>query len=266
MNLKTLTTQVAHLSKSVGRFIGEEVNKISKEDIHEKGLHDVVTYVDKESEKRLINELKKILPSAGFIAEEDPKLKKAERFNWIIDPLDGTTNFIHGIPVYCISVALAEYGEIISGVVYEVNRDECFYAWKNGGAFLNGKNVHVSAVSDLNDSLLATGFPYYDYSLMVPYLQLFEDLMKTTHGLRRLGSAAADLAYVACGRFEVFYEYGLHPWDVAAGVLLVKEAGGIVSDFKGGNDFIFGRQIIASNASVFDDFLNKLKLFFASYL
>ncbi len=266
MNLNTLTTQVAHLSKAIGYFINNEVNRVSEKDIQEKGLHDLVTYVDKESEKKIIEELSKILPEAGFIAEEEQQLERAERFNWIIDPLDGTTNFVHGVPVYSISIALAEKDEIISGVIYEANRDECFTAWKNGGSYLNGKKIHVSSIDKLDNSLVATGFPYYDYSLLEPYLKLFDDLMKSTQGIRRLGSAAVDLAYVACGRFEIFYEYGLHPWDVAAGTLIVKEAGGKVVDFKGGSDFIFGRQIIACNNLVHDRFLTKLKSFFDAYL
>ncbi|NOX86429.1 MAG: inositol monophosphatase [Chlorobi bacterium] len=266
MNLKTLTTQVAHLSKAIGHFIKNEVDSISEKDIRFKGLHDLVTYVDKESEKRIIDELSKILPEAGFIAEEEQQLERAERFNWIVDPLDGTTNFVHGIPLYSVSIALSDKDEIISGVIYEANRDECFTAWKNGGSYLNGKKIQVSSIETLNNSLLATGFPYYDYSLMSPYLGLFEDLMKTTQGIRRLGSAAVDLAYVACGRFEAFYEYGLHPWDVAAGTLIVDEAGGKVSDFKGGNDFVFGRQIVASNLLVHDEFLSKLNSFFGEYL
>ncbi len=261
MNLKTLTTQVAHLSKAIGHFIKNEVDRVSENDVEEKGLHDLVTYVDKESEKRIIEELSKILPEAGFIAEEEQQLKQAERFNWIVDPLDGTTNFVHGIPVYSISIALAENNEIIAGVIYEANRDECFTAWKNGGSYLNGKEILVSSIDKLDNSLVATGFPYYDYSLISPYISLFEDLMKSTQGVRRLGSAAVDLAYIACGRFEVFYEYGLHPWDVAAGTLIVKEAGGKVADFKGGNDFVFGRQIIASNPLIYDNFLTKLKSF-----
>jgi myo-inositol-1(or 4)-monophosphatase len=146
MNLNTLTTQVAHLSKAIGFFIKNEVDKVSKKDIQEKGLHDLVTYVDKESERRIIEELSKILPEAGFIAEEEQQLERAERFNWIIDPLDGTTNFVHGVPVYSVSIALAEKDEIISGVIYEPGRDECFTAWKNGGSYLNGKKIHVSSI------------------------------------------------------------------------------------------------------------------------
>ena len=140
--------------------------------------------------------------------------------------------------------------KIIIGIIYEINQDECFYAWQNGGAFLNDKGISVSKVSHLKDSLLATGFPYSNYIYMKQYMAVFDYCMYHSHGLRRLGSAAADLAYVACGRFEGFYEYGLQSWDVAAGVLIVTEAGGKVSDFKGGDNYIFGREIIATNNSL----------------
>jgi myo-inositol-1(or 4)-monophosphatase len=146
--------------------------------------------------------------------------------------------------------------DIVIGVVYEINRDECFYAVKDKGTYLNGKKVNVSEAKLLKDSLLVTGFPYHNYERLDKYLELFTYVLKNTHGLRRLGSAAVDLAYVACGRFETFFEYGLNPWDVAAGSLLVKEAGGKVSDFSGEENYIFGKEIIASNGFVFDEFLN----------
>ncbi len=266
MNLNILTIQVVNLSKAVGRFIKREAEKLSASDVIEKGEHDLVTYVDKESERRLVDELGKILPEAGFIAEENQQLQKAGRYNWIIDPLDGTTNFVHGVPLFSISIALTEYGELIAGVIYEINLDECFYAWKGGPAMLNGQRIHVSRTSNLNESLLATGFPFHDYSLMKPYLHLFEELMKSTRGLRRLGSAAVDLAYVACGRFELFYEYGLNPWDIAAGVLIVKQAGGQVTDFRNGNDFLSGAQIIASNKFTHKEFMGKVQTSFKEYL
>jgi myo-inositol-1(or 4)-monophosphatase len=266
MNPEKITHQVADLTREVGVFIRDKLNTLSKNDIHQKGIHDLVTYVDKESETKLVEKLRKILSVAGFIAEENQSLKQKEGLNWIIDPLDGTTNFVHGVPIFSISVALMHSGEIISGVVYEVVRDECFYAWKDGGAYLNGKKISVSRTDKLDDSLIATGFPYYDYSLMEPYIGLFRELMETTHGLRRLGSAAADLAYLACGRFEVFYEYGLNPWDVAAGAMIVREAGGKVTDFMNADHFLFGRQIIASNTLLHDEFVKKLMYHFKDHL
>lgn len=262
MNLQVITHQVINLSKAVGKFIKTEAEKLKSSDIEEKGIHNLVTYVDKQAEKMLVRELSKILPEAGFIAEEDQSLPKGERFNWIVDPLDGTTNFIHSVPLYSISIALTDGNETIMGLVYEINLEECFYSWKGAPAFLNEKQIQVSRQEKLDKSLLATGFPYYDYSLLDPYLELFKDLMRTTRGVRRLGSAAVDLAYVAAGRFEVFYEYGLNPWDVAAGAFLVKQAGGEVTDFKGEDNYVFGKQIISSNKLTHDEFSKKLSSYF----
>lgn len=262
MELDQITNQAVDLSKSVGLFIKEEVDKLDKSDIEEKGIHNLVTYVDKESEKLLVRGLGKILPEAGFIAEEDASLERSDKLNWVIDPLDGTTNFIHRVPLYAISIALMDKDEVIMGVIYEINLDECFCAWKGSPAFLNGKEIRVSNTDNLNDSLLATGFPYYDYSMLDPYLNLFKDLMHSTRGVRRLGSAAVDLAYVACGRFDLFYEYGLQSWDVAAGALIVKQAGGKVTDFKGNGNYIFGKQIIASNKLIHNGFAKKILHYF----
>jgi len=263
MNLQQLTIQVTNLTHAVGKMLKEELKNFSRDKVETKGLHDFVSYVDKSAEEILVKELSKILPEAGFIAEENTETKKGERYNWVIDPLDGTTNFIHGIPLFSISIALMDGDEVISGVVHEVNQNECFYAWKNSKAYLNGNEIKVSDAQTLNDSLLATGFPYYDYSRIKPYMEMFQMLMRQTHGVRRLGSAAVDLAYVACGRFEGFYEYGLHSWDVAAGTIIVKQAGGIVSDFSGKGDYIFGKEIIATSSNIHEEFLNELKKYFA---
>ena len=148
-----------------------------------------------------------------------------------------------------------ESNEVLAGVIYEINRDECFYTWKGAPSYLNGNEIHVSEATGLSDCLLATGFPYYDFEKLDAYLSVFRYFMQTTHGIRRLGSAAADLAYVACGRFDGFYEYGLNPWDVSAGCLLVQNAGGRVSDFRSGDNYIFGKEIIACNSNVFDNFM-----------
>ncbi len=262
MNLEKITKQVVNLTKDVGVFIKQEVNNLNKEDIEEKGIHNLVTYVDKQSEKKLVNELEKILPKAGFIAEEDNTLVRSNNLNWVIDPLDGTTNFIHRIPLFAISIALMDGDEVILGVIYEINLKECFYAWKDSPAFLNGNIISVSNTTKLDNSLLATGFPYYDYSMLDQYIDLFKDLMRTSRGVRRLGSAAVDLAYVACGRFELFYEYGLQSWDVAAGALIVKQAGGQVTDFNGSNNYIFGKQLIASNKHTHNEFAKKINHYF----
>jgi myo-inositol-1(or 4)-monophosphatase len=262
INLETICQKVCELSKSTGAFILLERSKFSTSQIEIKGKNDFVSYVDKTSEKLIVEGLEKLLPEAGFIAEEGTSTKKGDVYNWIIDPLDGTTNFIHGIPCFAISIALMRNQELIMGVIYEINFDECFYAWEGSKAYLNGKEISVSKIDKVSDSLIATGFPYYDYSRLNEYMELFKHFMKNTHGLRRLGSAATDLAYVACGRFEGFYEYCLQPWDVAAGAFIVKQAGGKVTDFKGEENYIFGREIVAGNSTFFPEFLNDVKQFF----
>jgi len=255
---KELTLLVCELARKTGRFLQEEIGKLKQNDILTKGIHDFVTYVDKTSEEKIVAGLKTILPGTGFIAEESPGMER-KSVNWIIDPLDGTTNFIHGVPLYCISIALMDNEELVIGVVYEVNMDECFYTWKGAPSYMNGKRIHVSQIQKVAGSLFATGFPYYDYGRLDAYLNLFRHLMQFSHGVRRLGSAAADLAYVACGRYDGFYEYGLQSYDVAAGALIVKNAGGKVSDFSGKENYIFGKEIMAVNDAVYAEFLEVIK-------
>ncbi len=254
MNLETLTHDVCNLVREVGEFLRHEVTNLSSADIQHKGIHNYVTWVDKESERRIMQRLSLLLPGSGFIAEESPELLPA-KYTWVIDPLDGTTNFIHGVPMYCISIGLMQGDETILGVVYEVNLKECFYTWKNASSWLNGSEIRVSQTESIAHSLFATGFPYYDYGHLDDYLAIFKHLLQHSRGARRLGSAAADLAYTACGRYDGFYEYGLSPWDVSAGALLVMNAGGQVSDFTGNAGYIFGKQIIATNKSIHREFL-----------
>jgi len=262
MNLEIVCEQVNKLAKDVGAFIIEQ--QISVTDVETKSKNSLVTYVDKTAEKMLVEKLAEIIPEAGFIAEEGTSTKKGDIYNWIIDPLDGTTNFIHGVPCYCISLGLTRNEELVLGVIYEVNLNELFYAWEGSKAYLNGKEISVTPTTKLEDSLIATGFPYYNYDRQTEYMNLFQDLMKSTRGLRRLGSAAVDLAYVACGRFDAFYEYSLNPWDVAAGAFIVQQAGGRVVDFSGGNNYIFGEEIIAVNPHIYKEFLGKVKNHFGS--
>lgn len=262
MKLDKITIAVAELTKTVGEYISGQVGAISDINIEHKGLHDLVTFVDKESEAQLVSGLSKIFPDAGFIAEENQSLKKHPENNWIIDPLDGTTNYIHQVPVFSISVALTLGNSLAIGVVYEINRKECFYAWKNAGAYLNGSKIKVSNTQNLDNALLATGFPYSDFTLLDQYLGLFRELMTSSRGIRRLGSAAVDLAYVACGRFDAFFEYSLNPWDVAAGAFIVKEAGGKVTDFENGDNFIEGRQIFASNNALHANLIERFGNYF----
>ena len=245
MDLLKITEDAVVLIREVGQYIRSEAEKFDYNVVEEKGLNDLVSYVDKTAEQQLVDGLNKILPEAGFITEEGTAGHSSEQYKWVIDPLDGTTNFTHGLPVYAVSVALMDGDVLVAGVVYEINKDEMFHATKNGGAWLNDNRISVSGRTKLSESLLATGFPYYDFDQMEAYLQILNEFMQTTHGLRRMGSAAVDLAYVACGRFEGFFEYNLKAWDVAAGCLLVKEAGGNVIDFKSGKNYLFGKEIIA---------------------
>ena len=245
-----LTLATCEIARLAGKFMAEERKGFKASMIETKGLHDLVSYVDKESEKQIIGQLQQLLSESGFIAEEGTTDIRGERFNWVIDPLDGTTNYIQGIPIYAVSIGLLDGDELVLGVVYEVGQNECFYAWKDGGAYLNGEPIRVSERGDIHDALLATGFPYNDFSQMESYMQLLQWAMKNARGVRRLGSAATDLAYVACGRFDAFWEYDLKPWDVAAGAVIVKEAGGIVTDYKGGNDYLFGKEIVATNGLI----------------
>ena len=264
MDLQKICRQVNIIAEQTAKFIRNESLSFSSGMIESKGVHDYVSYVDKQAEEILVTELGRILPGAGFIAEEGTGEKNMEGFNWIIDPLDGTTNFIHGLPPFSISIALADRKKVILGVVYEINLDECFYSWEGAPAYLNGKEITVSETRFVRDSLIATGFPYTDFSQMGPFLSSFRFFMENSHGLRRLGSAAADLAYVACGRFDAFYEYGLSPWDVAAGTFIVRQAGGNLSDFQGGDDFLFGGELVASNALIFDEFLSRVQQFMST--
>ena len=254
MNLEILCTQVQLVAREVGRFIFDERLKFTSDDIIHKGKADMVTYVDKTAESRIVTALRELLPGSGFIAEEGTAVDNGEKFRWVIDPLDGTTNYIHGISPFAVSIALLEDQEIVMGVVYEISLDEMFYAWRGSKAFLNGKEIHVSTASKTADALIATGFPYYDFSKLDNYMEAMNFFMRNSHGMRRLGSAAADMAYVAAGRFEGFYEHALHSWDVAAGIIIVKQAGGRVCDFSGGENYLFGGEMIACNANYFDEF------------
>ena len=262
MHLKEITAKVIEVSKQAGAFIRQERISFAADKIEYKGLNDLVSYVDKTAEKIIVKGLESILTEAGFITEEKTTTKLGERYNWIIDPLDGTTNFIHGLPVFSVSIALKEYDELVIGVVYEVNLDECFYAWKDAPAYLNGKEIKVSSAPTIGDSLLATGFTYYDFNKQPQYIALFTHLMKSCHGLRRLGSAAVDLAYTACGRFDAYYEYNLNPWDVAAGIVIVRQAGGHVVNFSGGDEILNSRELLATNGKLTGEMLEAIDLYF----
>lgn len=252
--MKELCQQVCTLTKEVGNFIRNERIAFSYDKVEEKSANQLVSYVDKTAEQKLVKGLLQLLPESGFITEENTIASEQKEWTWIIDPLDGTTNFIHGIPIYSISIGLLHKNELVMGVVYEINLDELFYAWQGSKAYLNGNEIQVKQNADLSKSLLATGFPYYDFEGMKSYLETLQYFMQHTQGMRRMGSAAVDLAYVACGRFDGYFEYGLSPWDVAGGIFILQQAGGKVSDFKGGNDYLFGKTIIAASQNLFPTF------------
>jgi len=258
-DLKVLCEQARNVVAVAVDFIRTQSHGFDYASVEHKGFNDLVSFVDKGAEKILVDGLGAAFPGSGFITEENTAGSSGETYRWIIDPLDGTTNFVHGVPCYCVSVALIKGDELVLGIVHEVNLDECFYSWKGAPAFVNNKEIKVSARRNLSESLIVTGFPYTNFSRLKEYMEIFDFCMKNTHGIRRPGSAAADLAYVACGRYEAFYEYGLNAWDVAAGAFIVQQAGGKVSDFSGGNDFVFGKEIIATNHLVFDEFLGVVR-------
>lgn len=249
IDLARIETEVVELTEHVADFIRTECKQFNKADIEQKGSSsNLVSYVDKQAEAMLVETLSKLLPGCGFLGEEGTSSEGSNGYRWIIDPLDGTTNFTHGFPLFAISVGLAKDDQMVLGVIYEVTSRECFHSSLHRPAFLNGKEMHVSKVSQLNEALLATGFPYYHLDKMEQYLDIIKEFLYQTHGIRRLGSAATDLAYVACGRLEGFFEYNLNPWDVAAGAFLVQQAGGTVTDFSGGSNFVFGGELCAGCA------------------
>lgn len=248
-------------AKKAGAFIRKERESFSYSKVEIKGLNDMVSYVDKTAEQMIVADLQNIFPEAGFIVEENTRSERRE-YNWIVDPLDGTTNFVHGMRAIAVSIALEHHNKIIAGVVYEVANDECFYAAQGSGAFLNGTPIHVSQRKILSESLIATGFPIYNFDRLNNYLGALSYFMQHTHGLRRLGSAATDLCYVACGRMDAYFEYNLQPWDVAGGGIVLQEAGGTICDFSGGDNWIFGKELSATNGHLHEEFNAVVRNYF----
>lgn len=256
MDYKKLLNKTIEITIKAAENIRNEREKENNTRYDTKSHNSFVTNVDKNTEQYIIDNLNKILPDAGFLAEESGETNPNSEFLWIIDPLDGTTNYIHSIYPVAISIALMHNQKPVVGVIHEVGLDEIFYASKDDKAYLNNKQITVSSINKVSQSLLATGFPYFDYERMEQYIKLMREFMHQSHGLRRLGSAATDLAYVACGRFDGFFEYSLNPWDVAAGAFIVEQAGGKVTDFSGNNNYIYGKEILATNSYIFDQMLN----------
>ncbi|MDD5295658.1 MAG: inositol monophosphatase family protein [Rhodocyclaceae bacterium] len=253
-----------NIAVKAARKAGSIINRASLDldllKVTTKQPNDFVTEVDKAAEAAIIQVLKDAYPDYGILAEESglTDSAKGSEFQWIIDPLDGTTNFIHGMPQYAVSIALAQKGVVTQAVVYDPNRNELFTASKGGGAFLNDRRIRVSKRVRLQDTLIGTGFPYRVFDHADAYLAIFKELMKKTSGLRRPGAASLDLAYVACGRYDGFYEFGLAPWDIAAGTLLISEAGGLVSDLAGESDYLRTGNIVAGTPKIFSQLLQTI--------
>lgn len=258
--LKKITLETVALVKEVATFIREQLGRVTAEDISDKGVNSLVSYVDRESEKRLVEGLKRITPAAVFLTEESTVAAESGSLKWILDPLDGTTNFLHRVPLFAISAGLEYEGKMVAGVVGELMREEYFYAWKGGGAFLNGEKLAVSNTARLFDSCICVGLPSVEGPLYHNTLHLLSCFLSTTRGVRNLGAAAVEMAYVACGRFDAFMELGLAPWDVSAGCLLIEEAGGRVSDIEGKDDYIYGKSILASNGRLHETLLKAAAL------
>jgi myo-inositol-1(or 4)-monophosphatase len=257
--LEKICQEVISIAKRAGAFIANERTNFDLKRVELKGKANFVSYVDKKAEEMIVEGLRKLLPGSGFITEEGTAFESGEKYRWVIDPLDGTTNFIHGAPPYAVSIGLLEDNDIVLGVVYEITRDECFYAWKGSNAMLNGKVIHVSEAFHTEEALIVTGFPYGEVRNTDEFIETIKYFMAQSHGIRRLGSAATDLSYVAAGRFEAFWEVGLSPWDVAAGALILRQAGGIVTDFRGNADFLFSGEIVASNKNYHKEFQSVIE-------
>lgn len=253
---------ILNVATKAAREAGKIINRASQDvgslKILTKDYNDFVSEVDRSAEEAIITILKEAYPNHGFFGEESGKTNEDAESIWIIDPLDGTTNFLHNFPCYCVSIALQERGVLTQAVIYDPVHNDLFTATKGRGAFLNDKRIRVTNRSKLQDSLISTGFPFKDFSYLDTYLEIFKDMAKKTSGLRRPGSAALDLAYVAAGYADGFFEINLSPWDIAAGALLVQEAGGIVGDFEGNESWLKTGNIVAGNPKVFGQMLQVI--------
>ncbi len=246
-DLKTLTESVCHIARRAGCFLKEERKGFRQEMVQEKRAHDYVSYVDKESEKRIVLALRELLPEAGFIVEEGSAVYSDEPYCWVVDPLDGTTNYIHDNAPYCVCIALRSKEALLLGVVYDPCRDECFYAWQGGGAYVNGERMQVSPIQRVEDAFVVTELPYNSEQYARTGEHLIHELYGKVAGIRMTGSAALAICYVAAGRFDAWLEAFIGKWDFSAAALMVQEAGGKVTDFYGNDCFIDGHHIIATN-------------------
>lgn len=246
-------------ARKAGSFIIRASEDIDALTINTKKINDFVTEVDVTSEKIIIDSLRDAYPNHSFLGEESGLSHEAENL-WIIDPLDGTTNFLHKFPQYCISIALQQKGEITQAVIYDPNRNDLFTASKGQGAFLNDRRIRVSKKRKLKECLIGTGLPFRDFKYLQTYLKMMEEVVLNTQGIRRPGAAALDLAYVAAGWLDGFWEINLSKWDIAAGGLIIKEAGGIVSDFSGKDKWLESGNMVCANPMIYDNFIKMLQI------
>ena len=245
-------------ARKAGAIITRASFDVDKLTIRAKRQHDFVSEVDHAAEEAIISVLKDAYPGHGFLAEESGYRDKQAEHLWVIDPLDGTTNFLHGFPQYCVSIGLLHKGKPTQAVIFDPTRNELFTATKGAGAYLNDRRIRVSKTDKMDGALIGTGFPFKVIDDVDDYLRMLKNVMKTTSGVRRPGAAALDLAYVACGRIDGFWEIGLSPWDMCAGALLIREAGGLVADLEGNDGYLDKGEIVAANSKLFSALLQTL--------
>jgi myo-inositol-1(or 4)-monophosphatase len=264
MHFNEICKNVCDIARIAGRFMLDERKIFSSDRIETKGVNDFVSYVDKKTEELIVGQLSPLIAGAGFLTEEETVSQSHDsKYTWIIDPLDGTTNYIHGLSPYAVSIGLTENHRPVLGVVYIASADQCFYAWKDSKAYMNGEEITPSSVDSIKDSLVITGFPYRLGQKIDNYMDIMKYLTSNSHGVRRLGSAAADLVYIAAGWAEVFYQTDLNPWDIAAGAFIAQQAGAVVTDFTGGDNYLFGQSILATgNKNLCNQMITLLSEYF----
>lgn len=258
MNLKKLTEQTKKVVAQASDFIKSNYSKVKVHEIEIKEHNSLVSFVDKGAEKILVQGLTKILPNCGFLTEEDTENDLTKDYIWIIDPLDGTTNFLHNIPYFSVSVALWDKENLLIGVIKDVMIGDMFSAYQSGGAYINNEPLTIRSVP-LSNALIATGFPYTNEYPVQKHFEIIKHWLMNGRGMRRFGSAALDLCYVAAGRTQAYYESSLNIWDIAAGVLIVQEAGGIVTDFVGENNYLESGNVVASNYEIYDEIMEVIR-------
>ncbi len=242
-----------------GDFIVRKINKLPDLKVEVKAPNDFVSEVDREAESLIIEELLKAFPKHGILAEESGVIEGEEEYRWIIDPLDGTANYLHGLPHYAVSIACEHQGRLMHGVIYDPFKQELFTASRGDGATLNNRRIRVSKTRSIDSALIATGFPFRHPDQLDNYLKVFTTFMRSVSDMRRAGSAALDLAYVAAGRLDGYWESGLHSWDLAAGALIVREAGGLITDYQGDEKYLERGEIVAGNSKVMADMLRIIQ-------